>query len=395
MKKRKLRILGVVIALLLSTLVVPCIPAGAQEPGPKQTLMLATTTSLYDTGLLDELKPIFEEQYNADLRIVYAGTGKALEFGQRGDVDVLTIHDRAREDQFVADGYGINRRCFTYNYFVIVGPESDPAGVKGMTPEDAVKTIMEKGKDNPQIQFVSRGDNSGTHAKEKAVWASAGFEYEDIRSAGNWYVEAGGGMGSTLVMANEKSAYTLSDIGTFLAFKGDIDLVPIVEEGDILLNVYGVIAINPETHPYTNITMANNFVNFLISEEAQKIIAEYGVDKYGSSLFYPLSGGACEELFGCPTSEECATPAIYPVLVTTPAHTPATTPKPTPAPTPALTARPTPPSTPPTPMPTVRPILTPAPAPTPEPSVTGFEAAFAVVGLLAVAYLVLERKNNT
>ncbi|NYT00676.1 MAG: solute-binding protein [Methanocellales archaeon] len=366
MEKRKLRILGVLIALLLITLVVPCIPAGAQEPGPKQTLMLATTTSLYDTGLLDELKPIFEEQYNADLRMVYAGTGKALEYGQRGDVDVLTIHDRVREDQFVTEGNGINRRCFAYNYFLIVGPESDPAGVKGMAPEDAVRTIMEKGKDDPKIQFVSRGDNSGTHTKEKAVWTSAGFDYEEIRDAGNWYVEAGSGMGPTLVMANEKSAYTLADIGTFLAFKGDVALVPIVEEGDILLNVYSVIAINPETHPYTNITMANNFVNFLISEEAQKIIAEYGIDNYGSPLFYPLSGGACEELFGCPTAEECSMQATYEGI---------TTAAPTPAPMPA---------------PTTRPVT----APTPAPSVPGFEAAFAIFGLLAAAYLVLGGKNS-
>ncbi|MFC1786794.1 substrate-binding domain-containing protein [Halobacteriota archaeon] len=373
MKKRNLLNTWMVIALLLSTLVVPCLPVAAQEQ--KQTLMLATTTSLYDTGLLDELKPIFEEQYNADLRMVYAGTGKALEYGQRGDVDVLTIHDRTREDKFVADGNGINRRCFAYNYFLIVGSGSDPAGVKGMTPEDAVRTIMEKGKDNPKIQFVSRGDNSGTHAKEKKVWASAGLDYEEVRNSGTWYVEAGSGMGSTLVMANEKSAYTLADIGTFLAFKGDVELVPIVEEGDILLNVYGVIAINPEKHPYTNITMANNFINFLTSEEAQQIIAEYGVEEHGRPLFYPLSGGACEELFGCPTSEECSTPAIYEEV---------TIAAPTPAPTPALTPRSAP----------VRPVLAPTPAPTPEPSVPGFEAAFAIVGLLAAAYLVLGGKNN-
>lgn len=279
--------------------------------GTKQTLMLATTTSLYDTGLLDELKPIFEEQYNADLRIVYAGTGKALEYGKRGDVDVLTIHDRTREDQFVDDGYGINRKCFAYNYFLIVGPESDPAGIKGMTPEDAVRTIMNEGRNNSKVQFVSRGDNSGTHAKEKKVWASAGLDYEEVRNSGTWYVEAGSGMGPTLIMSNEKSAYTLADIGTFLAFKGDIELVSLVEQGDILLNVYGVIAINPETHQYTNITMANNFINFMISKEVQQIIAEYDVEEYGRPLFYPLAGGECKELYGCPTWEEGSRPATY------------------------------------------------------------------------------------
>jgi tungstate transport system substrate-binding protein len=316
--RRKILALIAIVAIATMAMLAGCIneetPVSTPTPTPaaaEQTLMLATTTSLYDTGLLDELTPLFEEQYNAELRIVYAGTGKALEFGQRGDVDVLTIHDRVREDQFIAEGYGINRRCFAYNYFLIVGPESDPAGITGMTPEDAFSTIMEKGKENAEVQFVSRGDNSGTHAKEKAVWASAGLDYEEVRNSSEWYVEAGSGMGPTLVMANEKSAYTLADVGTFIAFQGDIELVPLVEEGDILLNVYGAIAINPETHPYTNITMADNFINFLMSEKAQQIIAEYGVEEHGRPLFYPLADGKCKELFGCPTWEECATPATY------------------------------------------------------------------------------------
>jgi tungstate transport system substrate-binding protein len=279
------------------------------ELPPKQALMLSTTTSLYDTGLLDYMKPIFDEKYNAELRIVYAGTGKALEYGMRGDVDVLAVHDRAREDQFIADGYGINRRCFAYNYFVIVGPESDPAGIKGMTPEDAFRTIREKGMTNSAIKFVSRGDASGTHAAEQRVWKSAGFEYGDIRnSTEGWYVEAGSGMGPTLVMASEKAAYTLSDIGTFLAFKGQTQLVKFVDKGDILLNVYGVMAVNPEKQPHVNATMANNFINFLISDEGQQMIGEFGVAEYGEPLFYPLSGGKCKELFGCPTWEECAKP---------------------------------------------------------------------------------------
>jgi tungstate transport system substrate-binding protein len=315
--RRKILALIAIVAIATTVMLAGCIneetPVATPTPtptAPKQTLMLATTTSLYDTGLLDELKPLFEEQYNAELRMIYAGTGKALEFGQRGDVDVLTIHDRTREDLFVSEGYGINRRCIAYNYFLVVGPESDPAGIKGMTPEDAFSTIMEKGKENAEVKFVSRGDNSGTHAKEKAVWASAGLDYEEVRNSGEWYVEAGSGMGPTLVMANEKSAYTLADVGTFLAFKGDIELVPLVEEGDILLNVYGAIAINPATHPYTNITMADNFINFLMSEEAQQVIAEYGVEEHGRPLFYPLAGGKCKD-FGCPTWADCATPATY------------------------------------------------------------------------------------
>ena len=319
MERRKILALIAIVTIATTAMLAGCINEETPEASPmptemppKQALILSTTTSLYDTGLLDYLKPVFDEKYNADLRIVYAGTGKALEYGMRGDVDVLAVHDRVREDKFIADGYGINRRCFAYNYFVIVGPESDPAGIRGMTPEDAVRTIREKGMANPEIKFVSRGDASGTHALEQRVWKSAGFDYGEIRnSTEGWYVEAGSGMGPTLVMANEKAAYTVADIGTFLAFKGQIQLVTLVDQGDILLNVYGVMAVNPATHPHVNITMADNFINFLISNETQQMIAEFGVAEYGTPLFYPLSGGQCKELFGCPTWEECATPATY------------------------------------------------------------------------------------
>jgi len=311
MEKKKRVIVGVVVAILAVAAVTALCITKTPAPAPKQTLILSTTTSLYDTGLLDYLKPVFEEQYNAELHIVYAGTGKAMEYGMRGDVDVLAVHDRVREDKFIADGYGINRRCFAYNYFAIVGPESDPAGIKGMTAEDAFRTIKEKGTNNSAVKFVSRGDQSGTHAREQVIWKMAGFDYGAIRnSTGGWYIEAGSGMGPTLVMASEKSAYTLTDVGTFLAFKGQINLVPLVEKGDALLNVYAVMAVNPEKHPYTNITMANNFINFLISNETQQMIGEFGVKEYGTPLFYPLGGGKCKEL-GCPTWEECAKTATY------------------------------------------------------------------------------------
>ena len=250
-----------------------------------QRLRVATTTSLYDTGLWSYLEPMFEEEYDVELDIKYAGTGIALEYGRRGDVDVIAVHSKSREEQFVADGYGVERVPFAYNYFVIVGPAGDPAGIKGMTPEDAFTQLSETGT----ASFVSRGDDSGTHGKEKAIWASAGYDYEDVRGTGAWYIEAGSGMGPTLLMTSEKQAYTLSDMGTFLAYKGDIDLVPIVDQGSILLNVYSVVACNPEMNSNVNYEMANNLVNFLTSPEIQELIGNYGTNQYGNSLFIPCA----------------------------------------------------------------------------------------------------------
>ena len=258
---------------------------GAPLP-PQPRLRVATTTSLYDTGLWGYLEPMFEEEYEVELDILYAGTGIALEYGMRGDVDVITVHSKSREEQFVAEGYGVERVPFAYNYFLIVGPESDPAGIKGMSPEDAFKKLMETGSGS----FVSRGDDSGTHSKEKAIWKKAGFDYETVRSAGEWYIEAGRGMGPTLLMTSEKQAYTLSDAGTFLTYKGKTELVPIVDEGDIMLNVYSAIAVNPEKNPKTNIEMANNLMDFLTSSEIQKLIGDYGVEEYGMQLFTPCAG---------------------------------------------------------------------------------------------------------
>ena len=262
---------------------------GAPLP-PQQRLRVATTTSLYDTGLWGYLEPMFEEKYEIELDVMYAGTGIALEYGMRGDVNVITVHSKSREEQFVAEGYGVERVPFAYNYFLIVGPESDPAGIKGISPEDAFSKLMETGSGG----FVSRGDDSGTHSKEKAIWKKAGFDYETVQKAGEWYIEAGRGMGPTLLMASEKQAYTLSDTGTFLSYKGKIELVPIVDEGDILLNVYSAIAVNPEKHTETNIEMANNLIDFLISPEIQRLIGNYGVEEYGMQLFTPCAGAEPE-----------------------------------------------------------------------------------------------------
>jgi tungstate transport system substrate-binding protein len=249
---------------------------------------VATTTSLYDTGLWGYLEPMFEEEYHVEMDILSLGSGAAFEYAKRGDVDAITIHDKTNELKFVSDNYGVERVPFAYNYFLIVGPASDPAGIKGMTPADAFKKLMETGAGT----FISRGDNSGTHSKEKAIWASAGYDYAtQVEGVGDWYIEAGSSMGATLTMANEKQAYALTDMGTYVSFKSKLNLVPIVDEGDILLNVYSVMAVNPQkVTTVKNLTMANNLITFLTSPEIQDLIGKYGVKEYGLQLFTPCAG---------------------------------------------------------------------------------------------------------
>ena len=288
MKKAFFALLSIIIfsCLLVGTL--GCAASGVQPVSPQSRLRVATTTSLYDTGLWGYLEPMFEEEYGVELDVMYAGTGKAIEYGQRGDVDVITVHSRAREEQFIADGYGVERVPFAYNYFLIVGPASDPACIREVGPEEAFRELMENGSGS----FVSRGDDSGTHSKEKAIWKAAGYEYETVQDTGAWYIEAGSGMGPTLMMSSEKEAYTLTDMGTYLAYQGKLELVPIVDKGDILLNVYSAIAVNPEKISEKNIDMANNLIDFLASPEIQELIGEYGVKEYGMQLFTPCAGAS-------------------------------------------------------------------------------------------------------
>jgi tungstate transport system substrate-binding protein len=276
---------SLLVAVLVTTMT-GCATSSSAPLKPTERLQVATTTSLYDTGLWGYLEPLFEDKYGVEVDILYAGTGAALEYGRRGDVDVITVHSKSQELEYVAEGYGVERVPFAYNYFLIVGPESDPAGIKGMSPEDAFKKLFGTGSGT----FISRGDESGTHSKEKAIWAAAGFEYTDVQAAGDWYVEAGRGMGPTLLMASEMQGYTLSDMGTFLSYKADLDLVPIVEQGSILLNVYSVIAGNPDNVPGVNSEMAQNMVDFLTSDEIQQLIGDYGVAEYGMQLFTPCAG---------------------------------------------------------------------------------------------------------
>ena len=202
---------------------------GSSAEKPK--LLIATTTSLYDTGLLDYLEPKFESQYNVDIQITSQGTGKAIEIAKKGDADVLLVHSPSQELAFVKDGFGINRRSFASNYFLVVGPSADPAGIKNMTPEMAFTTLHQKGTNNTAgVFFVSRGDASGTHTAEKAIWSKANFNYTtSVVKSGAWYIEAGKGMGETLQMASEKKAYTFTDEGTYLCVQEQ----PATRPGDL------------------------------------------------------------------------------------------------------------------------------------------------------------------
>jgi len=250
------------------------------QPAPAvRDVILATTTSTQDTGLLDYLVPIFEKQTGYKVKVVAVGTGQALEMGKRGEADVLLTHAPASEKPLVDDGTVTNYRLVMHNDFVLVGPPNDPAKVKDAQDlKAAMKAIAASG-----AGFVSRGDDSGTHKKEIALWKAAGADPKGQP----WYSESGTGMGQTLLIANERRAYTLTDRGTYLAYKDKLDLV-IVREGDKdLLNIYHVMQVNPEKYPKVNAEGAKAFVEFLVSPETQKRIGEFGVDKYGQPLFFP------------------------------------------------------------------------------------------------------------
>lgn len=253
----------------------------------KEKLVVATTTSLYDTGLLDAIENEFEAKYSIDLYFISVGTGLAIEHARRGDADVILVHAPPKEFSFLREGYGVCRKIVAYNFFMIVGPAEDPANIAGLPPVQALTKIAELGRMGA-CTWVSRGDDSGTHIKEKLLWKSAGFNWEALREE-KWYMEAGAGMGKTLQMANEKSAYTLTDAGTYLKYRKEnlISLGELVTRGKELLNVYSVIAVNPNVHPEVNFKGAIKFIKFLVSEEGQRIIGEYGRNIYGESLFQP------------------------------------------------------------------------------------------------------------
>jgi tungstate transport system substrate-binding protein len=299
MQKISMKTIAIAVAVIAVAVIVSVIVATSAPA----VLKVGTTTSLYDTGLWDALEPIFEQRYDVDLQITAQGTGPALALGKTGDVDAVAVHDPAQEAAFIAgnysleaEGYNTTRVPWAYNYFIIVGPEADPADISGgnLTPEQAFQKIQEKGALNPDtVKFVSRGDNSGTHGKEKALWKLAGYNYtadiEGTGAADGWYLETGKGMGDTLVVANEKMAYTLTDKGTFLSYQGDLDLVTLLDTGGSLLNVYSVIICKNGHNP----EMAQNLVTFLRADDIQALIAGFGVPEYGEPLFYPYDPEIC------------------------------------------------------------------------------------------------------
>lgn len=252
-------------------------PAPAPAPENPQ-IKMATTTSTQDSGLLDAILPEFTKDTGYEIEVIAVGTGAAIKMGESGDVDVILVHSRAAEDKFVADGFGVDRKDVMYNDFLFIGPKDDPAGIKGTGDAvAALKAIAEK-----QATFVSRGDDSGTHKKEVKIWEAAGIE-----PAGEWYKSVGKGMGDTYRMADEMKGYTLIDRATFLANQDKYELEAMVEGDKLLLNPYGVIAVNPEKYPNVNNDGALAFIEWMTSEKGQKLIGEYGVDKYGQALFVP------------------------------------------------------------------------------------------------------------
>jgi len=270
----------------------PVTPAQPEQPAAPENpeLILATTTSTVDTGLLDVLVPMFEEKTGYVVKTVSVGTGQALKLGENGEADVLLVHAPDSEKPLEEAGVVINRQLVMHNDFIIIGPPDDPAGVKGTTTAaEGLKKIAEVG-----AIFISRGDDSGTHKKELALWNEAGIDPK----GNDWYQETGQGMGATINVANEKLGYTLADRGTYLAQKKNIDL-EIVLEGDApLLNIYHVMQVNPEKWPLVNAEGAKAFVEFMVDPEVQEIIRTYGVDKYGEPLFFPDAGKTIEELMG-------------------------------------------------------------------------------------------------
>jgi tungstate transport system substrate-binding protein len=279
----------ILVAIIIAAVGVAAWTLNAPPEG-KTILTVSTTTSLYETGLLDVLDTKFEEQYpSINVTFISQGTGAAIETAKAGEADMILVHDAAREKTFLEDGYGVNRKIIAYNFFVIVGPEDDPAEIEGLGPVDALLAIKAAGEAG-EAKWVSRGDSSGTHAMEKRLWIAGGENATELRET-EWYFEKGSGMTATLAMANEMFAYTLCDMGSYLNnyVSGNIELVILVQAGKETLNVYSAIACDPQ-HPdlaHSEFDAAMKFIEFLVSDNVQDILADYGVDEFGQALFNP------------------------------------------------------------------------------------------------------------
>jgi tungstate transport system substrate-binding protein len=275
------------VLLVVASVLMIAAPGQILAQGQHAPVILSTTTSTQDSGLLDVLVPLFERQTGSTVKTIAVGTGQALTLGARGEADVVLAHAPALEKKYVADGKMVNRRLVMYNDFVVIGPTDDAAKIKGMTSAaQAMKAIAQTGS-----RFVSRGDNSGTNILEKALWKLAGVEPSTL-----WYIESGQGMGQTLALADEKNAYTLTDRGTYLAYQKRLRL-PILLEGDKpLLNIYSVMEVNPANGPKVNTAGGKAFADFMVAPKTQQVIKAFGVEKYGQPLFFPVAGMAEDQV---------------------------------------------------------------------------------------------------
>jgi tungstate transport system substrate-binding protein len=259
----------------------PAADATAVATKASGDVILATTTSTDDSGLLDVLVPMFEEESGYNIQVIAVGSGQAIEQASRGDADLVLAHSPAAEQQMIDDGNGIERVLIMHNDFIMVGPESDPAGVAtAATINDAMTAIA-----TTESPFISRGDDSGTHALELRLWEAA-----NVEPGGGWYSESGQGMGATLQIAGQRQGYTISDRATYLSQQDTLELVVLYEGDPSLLNVYHAIAVNPEVHPDVEAAGAQAFIDFLVREDVQEIIGEFGVDEFGEPLFFPDAG---------------------------------------------------------------------------------------------------------
>lgn len=265
-------------SLLTAGLLLACAAPGFTQT-PERFIVVSSTTSTQDSGLFGHILPLFKAKTGIDVRVVSQGTGQALDTGRRGDADVVLVHARAQEDKFVAEGFGVERKPVMYNDFVLIGPKNDPAGIKGSKDiAAALKAIQGK-----EAAFISRGDRSGTHSAELGLWKLAGVEIEKSKAA--WYREIGQGMGAALNTAGAMSAYVLADRGTWLSFKNRGDLEITVEGDKRLFNQYGVMLVNPAKHTHVKQVDGQAFVDWLVSPEGQKAIADYKIG--GEQLFFP------------------------------------------------------------------------------------------------------------